>query len=64
MTQPRLIYFSVAEVRTKPIFLIHGLCVQGNGTRQTVPFLPSAHVKCTEDLHTRKKVALKSYESF
>lgn len=58
LTQPRLIYFRVAEVRTKPIFLIHGLYVQGNGTRQTVPFLLLAHVKCTEDLHTRKKKSL------
>lgn len=39
LTQPKLIHFSVAEVRTKPIFLIHGLCVQETGTRQTVPSL-------------------------
>lgn len=56
----------LCAVRTKPIFLIHGLYVQGNCTRQTVSFFPSAHVNSTEwKICTREKmVALKLHESF
>lgn len=56
----------LCEVRTKPIFLIHGLYAQGNCTRRTVPFFLPAHVNGTEwKICTReKKVALKLHESF
>lgn len=56
----------MCEVRTKPpFFLIHRLYVQGNCTRWTVPFfLCSCQRYRMENLHTRRKVALKLHESF